>query len=54
MQADETMLLKCFDPAAGYARFTARTPFDDPMSPADASVRESIEVCSLAFLAPEC
>ena len=53
MRADEAMLLKCFDSATSGARFTAHTAFDDPTSPADAPARESIEVRTLAFFAPE-
>ena len=50
MQANEAMLLKCYDSATdGRARFTAHSAFVDPMSPADAPARESIEVRTLAF-----
>jgi hypothetical protein len=49
MQADEAMLLKCYDSDPGRARFTAHTAFDDPSAPADAPPRESIEVRTLAF-----
>jgi hypothetical protein len=49
MQADEAMLLKCYDSDANRARFTAHTAFDDPSAPADAPPRESIEVRTLAF-----
>ncbi len=52
MQADEAMLLKCFDSDGGRARFTAHTAFDDPTAPAGAPPRESIEVRTLAFFAP--
>jgi hypothetical protein len=51
MNADEAMLLKCFDSDADRARFTAHTAFDDPTAPADAPPRESIEVRTLAFFA---
>jgi hypothetical protein len=51
MQADEALLLKCFDSDPRRARFTAHTAFDDPNAPADASPRESIEVRTLAFFA---
>jgi hypothetical protein len=51
MQADEVILLKCFDSAPECARFAAHSAFDDPTSPADAPVRESIEVRTLAFFA---
>lgn len=49
MQADEVLLLKCYDSDAGRARFTAHSAFDDPTSPADPPSRESIEVRTLAF-----
>ena len=50
MQANEAMLIKCYDPeTTGRARFTAHTAFTDPSSPPDASARESIEVRTLAF-----
>jgi len=49
MQADEAMLLKCYDSDRGRARFTAHSAFDDPTSPVDAPPRESIEVRTLAF-----
>lgn len=52
MQADEAMLLKCFDSDTSCARFTAHSAFDDPTAPADAPPRESIEVRTLAFFAP--
>ncbi|MGH7860446.1 MAG: CmcJ/NvfI family oxidoreductase [Candidatus Binatia bacterium] len=51
MQADEAMLLKCFDTEVDRARFTAHTAFDDPTSPANPPARESIEVRTLAFFA---
>jgi len=49
MQADEAMLLKCYDSARDRARFTAHSAFDDPTSPPEARPRESIEVRTLAF-----
>jgi hypothetical protein len=49
MQAAEALLLKCFDSAAGGARFTAHSAFDDPTSPPGVPARESIEVRTLAF-----
>jgi hypothetical protein len=51
MQADEALLLKCFDSAASGARFTAHSAFDDPTCPPGAPARESIEVRTLAFFA---
>ena len=52
MQADEALLLKCFDSARDHARFTAHTAFDDETSPPDAPTRESIEVRTFAFFPP--
>lgn len=49
MQADEAMLLKCYDSDPARARFTAHSAFDDPAAPADVPPRESIEVRTLAF-----
>jgi hypothetical protein len=54
MQADEPVLIRCFDSARkGAARFSAHTGFDDPSSPPDAPPRESIEVRTLVFFPPE-
>jgi hypothetical protein len=54
MQADEPVLIRCFDSAReGAARFSAHTGFDDPTSPPDAPPRESIEVRTLVFFPPE-
>ena len=53
MQADEAVLIRCFDSAReGAARFSAHTGFDDPTSPPDAPSRESIEVRTLVFFPP--
>jgi hypothetical protein len=50
MQADEALLLKCFDSARdGRARFMPHTSFDDPNAPADRLPRESIELRTLVF-----
>ena len=50
MQADEAVLIRCFDSALdGPRRFSAHTGFDDPETPADAPPRESIEVRTLVF-----
>jgi hypothetical protein len=49
MEADEALLLKCYDSDPQRACFTAHTAIDDPLSPADAAARESIEVRTLAF-----
>ncbi len=49
MEAEEAMLLKCYDSARDRARFTAHTAVDDPESTPDAPVRESIEVRAFAF-----
>jgi hypothetical protein len=53
MQADEALLLKCFDSATdGRARFTAHTAFDDPSASSGQKAmrpRESIEIRTLVF-----
>jgi hypothetical protein len=50
MQADEVLLLKCYDSKTdGRARFAPHTAFADPTSPADAAPRESIELRALVF-----
>ena len=52
MQADEAVLIRCFDSARqGAARFSAHGAFDDPQTPAGAPPRESIEVRTLVFFA---
>jgi hypothetical protein len=54
MQPNEAILLKCYDSKDdGRARFTAHTSFEDPNSPPNAAPRESIEVRTLVFWAPE-
>lgn len=54
LQREEAILLKCYDSAEdGRARFSAHSAFDDPTSPPDAPARESIEVRSLIFFAPD-
>jgi hypothetical protein len=54
MQPDEPVLIRCFDSALeGARRFSAHTGFDDPTSPLDAPPRESLEVRTLVFYAPE-
>jgi hypothetical protein len=53
MQADEAVLIRCFDSArAGAHRFSAHTGFDDPTSPPAAPPRESLEVRMLVFFPP--
>jgi hypothetical protein len=50
MRTDEAVLLKCYDSADdGRAQMTARTGFDDPTSPPDAPLRESIESRAFVF-----
>jgi hypothetical protein len=54
MQRDEVLLLKGYDSMEdGRARFTAHSSFEDPTTPPDAPARESIEVRTLVFFAPE-
>ncbi len=53
MQADEVVLIRCFDSAReGAHRFSAHTGFDDPTSSPDAPPRESLEVRTLVFFPP--
>jgi hypothetical protein len=50
MVTDEALLLKCYDSKLdGRARFTPHSAFNDPISPADAPPRESIELRTLVF-----
>jgi hypothetical protein len=50
MEADEVVLIRCFDSARkGAARFSAHGAFDDPQTPPDAPPRESIETRALVF-----
>ncbi len=49
MQADEVLLLKCFDSDPARASFTAHSAFDHPAAPPDAPPRESIETRALVF-----
>ena len=54
MEQNEAILIKCYDSANdGRARFTAHSAFDDPASAPDAPSRESVEVRTLAFFAPD-
>jgi len=54
MQADEFVLIRCFDSSLqGPARFSAHGGFEDPQTPEGAPPRESIEVRTLVFFAPE-
>src|SRR5208282_3321840 len=52
-QKEEVLLLKCYDSDGRRARFTAHSAFEDPSSPPDAAARESIEVRTLVFFAPD-
>jgi hypothetical protein len=50
MQADEVLLLKCYDSAEdGRTRFVPHTAFIDPTAPADVLPRESIELRTFVF-----
>jgi hypothetical protein len=54
MQRNEAIVFKCYDSAIdGRVRWTAHAAFDDPRSSPDALPRESIEMRTLAFFAPE-
>jgi hypothetical protein len=52
-QREEVLLLKCYDSDGRRARFTAHSAFEDPSSPPEAAARESVEVRTLVFFAPE-
>ena len=52
-QKEEVLLLKCYDSDGSRARFTAHSAFEDPTSPPDAAPRESVEVRTLVFFAPD-
>jgi hypothetical protein len=49
MQADEAILIKCYDSALDKARLSAHSAFEDPTAPADVLPRESIELRTLVF-----
>ena len=50
MQADQTLLLKCFDTLTdACARFLLPTSFTDATDPPGAPPRDSIELCTLVF-----
>lgn len=50
MTRDEALVFKVFDTdASAGVRFTAHTAFDDPNTPPDAAIRESIEMRALVF-----
>lgn len=52
MRRNEALVFKCYDSEKdGRARFTAHASFEVPRTAADAPVRESIEVRTLAFWA---
>jgi hypothetical protein len=54
MQRNEAIVFKCYDSNTdGRARWTAHAAFDDPNSPPGAPPRESIEMRTLAFFAPD-
>lgn len=50
MERDEVVLLKCFDSLMdGTARWTAHGSFDNPNTPANPILRESIEIRTMLF-----
>jgi hypothetical protein len=49
MRPDEYVLIKCFDSKEGVSILTPHTAFEDPSTPADAPLRESIELRALVF-----
>lgn len=54
MTRDEAIVFKVYESdKEGRARWTAHTSFDDPTTPSGAPPRESIEMRTIAFFAPE-
>jgi hypothetical protein len=50
MTPENVVLLKTYESATdGRARFLGHSAFDDPNTPANAVVRESIEIRTMAF-----
>lgn len=50
MEAQHALLLKTYDSCTdGRCRFMGHSAFEDPTSPADAAMRESIEIRTMAF-----
>ena len=49
---EECLVFKVYDKKADGPRFVFHTAFDDPMTPADAPPRKSIEVRAIAFYDP--
>ena len=50
MRRDEALVFKVFDSKQdGRARFVPHTSFENPLAPADALPRRSIEIRTLAF-----
>ncbi|MBN9079858.1 MAG: hypothetical protein BGP04_05650 [Rhizobiales bacterium 62-17] len=49
MRADEVIFLKCYDSRTSVARFAPHTAFENPLAPADARPRESIEIRAFVF-----
>jgi hypothetical protein len=49
MRLDEALLIKCYDSRTDVARFTPHTAFENPLTPAGAPPRESIEFRTIAF-----
>lgn len=49
LQLDEALLIKCYDSRTDVARFTPHTAFENPLTPANAPPRESIEFRAIAF-----
>ncbi|KAL5321802.1 hypothetical protein ACEPPN_009765 [Leptodophora sp. 'Broadleaf-Isolate-01'] len=49
MEADQVILLKTYESRPDVARFVGHTAFEDPTSPPDAKIRESVEIRTIAF-----
>ncbi|CZT41549.1 uncharacterized protein RSE6_01297 [Rhynchosporium secalis] len=50
MEADQVILLKTYESRSDVARFIGHTAFENPMSPPDAKIHESVEIRTIAFL----
>ncbi|CZT02762.1 uncharacterized protein RAG0_09781 [Rhynchosporium agropyri] len=50
MEADQVILLKTYESRSDVARFIGYTAFENPMSPPDAKIHESVEIRTIAFL----
>ena len=49
MTPDKVILLKTYDSDTSRAQFVGHSAFKDPTSPPDATIRESVEIRTIAF-----